>query len=103
MMSCKVEILEWTCVPVQKNSVNPNTVGIFRVTGIAETLNERLGWSLILKIIHWENLAGTLLEKDYNTKPTDWNYWKREALVYSSGYLTELDASVVPVKCYEVT
>jgi hypothetical protein len=102
ILSSKVEILEWTCVAVQENSVNPNTAGIFRLTGVAATLNEWLDWSLILKISHWDNLAETPLEENYNTKPTDWNYWKREALVYLSGYLTGLDASVIPVKCYKV-
>jgi hypothetical protein len=103
MVSYTVKTIKWKYVPIQENNVNSNTVGVFRVTGIAETLNnEHLDWSLILKIIHWENLAGTPLENNYNSKPSDWNYWKREALVYSSEYLTEFDTSVMPVKCYEV-
>jgi hypothetical protein len=36
-------------------------------------------------------------------EPGDWNYWKREALVYQSGILDAWDGELVPVRCYGIT
>jgi hypothetical protein len=33
----------------------------------------------------------------------DWNYWKREALVFQSGILDDWKGDLVPVQCYDVT
>jgi hypothetical protein len=97
-----VSITKWNYIAIGRPNVNPNTAGIFRIFGVAECRDKQLRWSVILKIIHWVNFAGTPLGNSYNTHPRDWNYWKREALVYSSGILDGLKDDLVPVKCYEV-
>jgi hypothetical protein len=35
-------------------------------------------------------------------RPSDWNYWKREALVFQSGILDDWKGDLVPVRCYDV-
>jgi hypothetical protein len=92
--------------PLTHSVVNPVTAGLYQVSGAASDGEEQLPWSLILKIIHWVDLSGTPLAERYMNEPEDWNYWKREALIFQSGILDQVKCNskcdLIPVRCYDV-
>jgi hypothetical protein len=93
---------DWAYVPLAHGVINPVTAGLYRFTGTARDGKERLSWSVILKVVHWVDLSGTPLADGYLEEPGDWNYWKREALVFQSGILDDCKGDLVPVRCYHV-
>ena len=93
---------EWTHASLTHGVINPVTAGLYRFSGTACDRGERLPWSVILKVIHWVDLSGTPLADAYMDEPGDWNYWKREALVFQSGILGGWQGDLVPVRCYRV-
>ena len=98
----RASIADWTYAPLAHGVTNPVTTGLYRFSGTAYDGDERLSWSVILKVIHWLDLSGTPLADGYMDEPGDWNYWKREALVFQSGILDDWAGDLVPVRCYEV-
>lgn len=93
---------EWTCAPLTHGAINPVTAGLYQFCGTARDGEEQLSWSAILKVIHWVDFSGTPLADGYMNEPGDWNYWKREALVFRSGILENWNGDLVPVRCYDV-
>lgn len=69
-------------------------LGVFRIAGQAVDQDERMAWSLILKVLG----PGAGAEE-----PGAWNYWKREVLAYQSGLLTNSLGSVSAPRCFAVT
>jgi hypothetical protein len=98
----RATVVDWSYAPLGHGVINPVTAGLFKVAGKASDEGKHLPWSVILKIIHWVDLRGTPLADDYMNEPGDWNYWKREALVYQSGILDDWQGDLVPVRCYAV-
>ena len=91
----KFEALDWTG--------NPATVGLFRFTGMAQTNEAReVPWIVVLKIAADTALTGDPSIDHYTHEPEGFNYWKREALAFSSGLLTGWPGPLVPVRCYGV-
>jgi hypothetical protein len=68
---------------------------IYRFSGSALAAGETLPWSLILKVI--QATPGNAQD------PQDVRYWKREALAYQSGLLSDLPGGLVPPRCYGAT
>jgi hypothetical protein len=66
---------------------------IYRVAGTAQVEDQLVPWSLILKVSQ-----AALGSSD----PTSTWYWKREALVYQSGFLAQLAGGLVASRCYAV-
>jgi hypothetical protein len=66
---------------------------IYRFAGSAQAGEQVAPWSLILKISQ-----AALGSPD---PPSTW-YWKREALVYQSGFLEQLAGGLVAPRCYAV-
>lgn len=66
---------------------------IYRVSGDAQDAGERVPWSLILKITP---------RPEGRDDPSDARYWKREALVYRSGFLEGLRGGLASPRCYDV-
>ena len=63
--------------------MNPTTAGLWRFTGRGVSRRGRpVDWSLIVKLVQAAGPGTRSLR--------DWNYWKRELLVYRSGLLAEL-------------
>jgi hypothetical protein len=80
---------------------NPVSIGLYRFEGIGMDRDEWLDWSVILKVIQSPaNLGYT----DYGEGADQghWNYWKRELLVYRSGWLETLPEGLNAPRCYEV-
>ncbi len=98
----RATVVDWTYAPLTHGVINPVTAGLYQFAGTARDGEERLPWSVILKVIHWVDLSGTPLADGYMDEPSDWNYWKREALVFQSGILDAWKGDLVPVRCYAV-
>lgn len=66
---------------------------IYRICGEAGCNSKTHPWSLILKSIH----PGAR-----DPDPQGFDYWKREALAYQSGFLIDLPGKLAAPDCYEV-
>lgn len=90
----------WRARKLDGGSRNPVTLGLYRFEGIGSDYNEWLDWSIILKVIQspanlgYENLG----EGD---NQAHWNYWKRELLLYQSGWTELLPEGIAAPHCYE--
>jgi hypothetical protein len=67
--------------------MSPSSRALYRWSGRAAVDGAERDWSLILKA--W-------LRDPNSDAPSQWNYWKREFLAYSSGILTELPGVSAP-------
>ena len=94
-LTWEFDALDWTG--------NPATVGLFRLAGIARTSGgEEVPWIVVLKVVADVDLTGDPLIDRYTHEPEGINYWKREALAFSSGLLIGWPGPLVPVHCYRV-
>ncbi|MEH1832707.1 MAG: hypothetical protein V7L29_11650 [Nostoc sp.] len=72
------------------------------ITDIANERSEQLSWSVILKILHLQpEDAGSIFNSSQDS--THWNYWQREALIYTSGILDHLTGDLVAPRCFAIT
>jgi len=94
------ELCDWSFSRVPTSAINPVTAGIYRFSGTARCGGGLVPWSLILKLVRRLNLGDG--GKGYVDDPADWNYWKREGLVYRSGILDGWRGGLAPVKCHAV-
>ena len=80
-LTWEFDALDWTG--------NPATVGLFRLGGIARTSGGgEVPWIVVLKVVADVDLTGDPLIDRSTHEPEGSNYWKREALAFSSGLLT---------------
>ena len=94
-LTWEFDALDWTG--------NPATVGLFRLAGIARTSGRgEVPWIVVLKVVADVDLTGDPLIDRYTHEPDGINYWKREALAFSSGLLIGWPGPLVPVHCYGV-
>lgn len=84
----RAEVVDWRYRPVEGGF--SGAYGVYRFEGQAQAEDKTLDWSLILKVI--APASGSL-------EPSDWGYWKREALVYPSGLLNALPDDLVAPRC----
>jgi len=79
---------------------NPVSLGSYRFEGVGVDRNEWLDWSIILKVIQSPANLGydNFGEGD---DQTHWNYWKRELLLYQSGWLETLPEGLKAPQCYD--
>jgi hypothetical protein len=66
---------------------------IHRVSGHARDRGEAVAWSLILKVLSPPADRG---------QPADFNYWRREADAYASGFLDDLPGGLATPRCFGV-
>jgi hypothetical protein len=86
-----VEVMDWHDQPLEGGF--GESYGIYRFQGKAQSPDETLAWSLILKA------TGPAIGSQ---EPSAWNYWKREVLVYQSGLLDDLPGDLVAPRCFGV-
>lgn len=80
---------------------NPVSLGLYRFEGTGQDRDERIPWSVILKIIQSPaNVGGVNLGE--GDDQTHWNYWKREPLVYQSGWLETLPGDMAAPRCFGI-
>lgn len=78
---------------------NATTRGMFRISGAARLgSGKTTSWRLVLKVIGDSDLFGS----GYCHEPTDWNYWKREALAFESGLLDGWPGPLWPIRALAV-
>lgn len=83
-------VVDWLYQPVDGGFSGS---AVYRFEGHAHTKNENKSWSLILKVLSPANRG---------QKPEDFEYWKREALVYQSDLLVDLPAQLIAPRCYSI-
>jgi hypothetical protein len=66
---------------------------IHRVSGQGRDAAATLEWTLILKVLYPPAEA---------SKPSDWDYWRREAHAYESGLLDDLPGGLQAPRCFGV-
>lgn len=93
---------EWHAEAIAHHIINNVTAGLQRITGIANDRSKQFSWSVILKILHLQpKNVGSIFNSSQD--PTHWNYWQREALIYTSGILDNLTCDLVAPRCFAVT
>lgn len=90
----------WRVRKLEGGVGNPVSMGIYRFEGVGSERNEWLDWSILLKIIQ---SPANLGYDNYGEgqDQSHWNYWKRELLLYQSGWLETLPEGIRPPACYD--
>lgn len=70
---------------------------LYHLTGTAQSAAATLPWSLVLKVVH--NRSDVPIAR---SDPANLRYWKREPLIYQSGFLADLPGNVVAPRCFGV-
>jgi hypothetical protein len=86
-----VEVMTWDHEQLHGGAGTGNA--IYRFTGQGRDGEQEIPWSLILK---------TLSPGEGNTDVSAWNYYKREADAYQSGWLANLPGSLAAPRCFGV-
>jgi hypothetical protein len=86
-----VEVLDWECEQLH-GGIGVGTA-IKRFAGQGRDREQTLSWSLILKVLRPEG---------GKTNVSAWNYYKREADAYQSGWLDNLPGSLAAPRCFGV-
>jgi hypothetical protein len=86
-----VEVSDWSVYPI--HSGGGEGLGVYRFVGTGEDRGQQVGWSLILKAFGVPAEGG---------EEGDWNYWRREAMVYRSGLLDDLPGGIAAPRCLGV-
>ena len=92
----EIQLESWSSQPLDAGGSQVlGGIGLVRITGVARVNGAVYPWSALVKGI--QN-AG-----EYSSDvPAQWNYWRREALVYRSGILETLPAGLTAPRCYAV-
>jgi hypothetical protein len=90
----------WRARKLEGGMGNPASMGIYRFEGVGSDRHEWLDWSILLKIIQSPANLGYDNYSD-NQDPSHWNYWKRELLLYQSGWLETLPEGIRAPGCYD--
>jgi hypothetical protein len=86
-----VEVTDWECEQLH-GGIGLGTA-IYRFSGEGHDREEKAPWSLILK---------TLRPAGDNANVSAWNYYKREADAYQSGWLDDLPGGLAAPRCFGV-
>lgn len=91
----------WQIASLGYRVINGITGGLWRVSGTARSGDNTVSWSTVLKVLQQVG-AGVAANFAPTNEPSHWNYWRREALAYQSGYLADLGAGLVAPRSYGV-
>jgi hypothetical protein len=95
----QLQILDWQVNQLGGGAGNPVSVGLYRFEGTGQDRDERLAWSVILKIIQSPTNVGEVNLGEGDDQ-THWNYWKRELFLYQSELLETLPEGMAAPQCY---
>lgn len=93
-----LDIQDWSVSQLGGGVGNPVSIGLFRFEGIGRDQDERIPWSVILKVIQSPANAG-MQNFGEGDDQAHWNYWKRESLIYRSGWLETIPGLAAP-RCF---
>ena len=96
----KFHIQGWKARKLDGGVGNPVSLGLYRFEGVGVDDGEWLDWSIILKVIQSPANLG-YFNIGEGEDPQHWNYWKRELLIYQSGWLETLPEGISSPRCYE--
>ena len=100
----RAQPLSWAFRPMVWVMMNPSTVGLYQVSGVAENgAGRTVPWEVVLKVLGDPPHSGGPFDVGCVHEPQDWSYWKREAQAFGSGLLSDLPGPFVAVRCFEVT
>ncbi len=94
------QIQGWRARNLDGRTGNPVSLGLYRFEGVGVDRSEWLDWSVILKVIQSPSNLG-FVSPGEGDDPAGWNYWKRELLVYQSGWLEGLPEGITAPHCYD--
>jgi hypothetical protein len=94
------QIQGWRARNLDGRTGNPVSLGLYRFEGVGVEYGEWIDWSVILKVIQSPANLG-FVNYGEGEDPAHWNYWKRELLVYQSGWLTGLPEGITGPECYD--
>jgi hypothetical protein len=94
------QIQGWRTRNLDGKDGNPTSLGLFRFEGIGVDGDEWLDWSVVLKVIQSPTNLG-YVNNGEGEDPNQWNYWKRDLLIYQSGWLDGLPEGITAPKCFE--
>jgi hypothetical protein len=86
-----VDVIDWECTQLH-GGLGAGTA-IYRFAGQGREQGQTVPWSLILKTLHPQIPADA---------PSAWNYYKREADAYRSGWLADLPGGLAAPRCFGV-
>jgi hypothetical protein len=105
--SAQAHVADWRQEPIAFTAVNPLSGGVTRYRGSATVEGQVAPWSLIHKVIRLPQGSGSAaplgLAATGFADEASYIYWKREALVYQSGLLTDLPEGLAAPRCHAVT
>ncbi len=94
------QIQGWRARNLDGRTGNPVSLGLYRFEGVGVDRGEWLDWSVILKVIQSPANLG-FIGYGEGDDPVMWNYWKRELLIYQSGWLDGLPEGLTAPHCYD--
>jgi hypothetical protein len=97
--SNSAEITQWHVLPIIQGRAS--AAGVYRVAGTAQDGDTQRPWSLVVKAASATALhphAGNNASND----PTHMWYWKRELLLYQSGFFESLPVGLAAPRCYQI-
>jgi hypothetical protein len=94
------QIQGWRARNLDGKTGNPVSLGLYRFEGVGVDHAEWIDWSVILKVIQSPANLG-FMNYGEGDDPSHWNYWKRELLVYQSGWLNGLPEGITGPLCYD--
>ncbi len=83
-------VVDWETTPLTDGM---GGFGVYQVNGHARMFENVVPWTVVLK---------TTERQPAHDDPCGWNYWKREALLYSSGILDDLPPGLRAARCFLV-
>jgi hypothetical protein len=86
-----VEVMDWDYEQLHGGAGAGNA--IYRFAGQGRDREQKMSWSLILKTVYPEG---------DNAHISAWNYYKREADAYQSGWLDDLPGGLAAPRCFGV-
>jgi hypothetical protein len=97
--STTAEVKTWQVSPITQGQASP--AGIYRIAGTAQERGEQVTWSVVVKVVE---AAATSVHVGNNASddPTHMFYWKRELLLYQSGFFDQLPAGLAAPGCYQI-
>jgi hypothetical protein len=90
-----MELVDWSTEPIRGGMAEAIGIGegVLRVSGVGLAEGRATSWSVIRK---------QLKSAPGHDDPADWDFWKREALAYSSDLLVGLGDGLIAPACYGV-
>lgn len=96
MQSNTVEVVAWHYQPIVEGSTGGS---VFRLRGTVRDQARIRAWSVILKFVPASDDATALIQADQNQ--TEDTYWRREWLLYESGFFSDLPDGLAVPQCFQ--